>query len=296
MDRYTALMNRVAAGERVLMNGATGTEVERRGVPQMDNGWNGGGILSAPDIVRQVHREYLDQGAEIIISNTFATNEHILRGAGQVEAFDTFNRRGVELAIEARTEAGAHDALVAGAIAYWSFAGAPPEPEALRDSTGAQAAIMADAGADFLILEMMAERDRMLATLDGAATSGLPVWAGLSCVPDERGEMVLLHGGPLVDALTSLRDHGASVVGIMHTDVEDVPACLDILEAGWSGETYVYAHSGRMVDGAWTFDNVISPENYATCAAEWVARGIKIIGGCCGIGPAHMACVRPHVL
>ena len=65
MTAYEKLMNRVAAGERILIDGATGTEVERRGVPQLDNAWNGGGALSHPDVVRQVHEDYLREGAEM---------------------------------------------------------------------------------------------------------------------------------------------------------------------------------------------------------------------------------------
>nr|MCS5633698.1 homocysteine S-methyltransferase family protein [Candidatus Neomarinimicrobiota bacterium] len=76
MDRYSSLMKRVKDGECILIDGATGTEVERRGVPQLKNAWNGGAALSHPDIVRQVHQDYINLGAEIVISNTFSTNKH----------------------------------------------------------------------------------------------------------------------------------------------------------------------------------------------------------------------------
>ena len=68
---YQKLMERIGRGERVLIDGATGTEVERRGVPQLDNAWNGGGTLSHPEIVLDIHQDYIDCGAKIIISNTF---------------------------------------------------------------------------------------------------------------------------------------------------------------------------------------------------------------------------------
>jgi len=73
MSRYKKLMARIEAGEQIIIDGATGTELERRGVPQLDNAWNGGGALSHPDILKQIHKEYIRAGAEIIISNTFAT-------------------------------------------------------------------------------------------------------------------------------------------------------------------------------------------------------------------------------
>ena len=121
MSRYDRLMKRIADGGRILIDGATGTEIERRGVPQLDNAWNGGGALSDPDVLREVHEDYIREGAEIIISNTFATHRQALRAAGVEHQFDAFNRRGVELAIEARDRLGANDVLVAGGISYWSW-------------------------------------------------------------------------------------------------------------------------------------------------------------------------------
>ena len=114
MSRYSELMQRIRAGECILIDGATGTEIERRGVPQLDNAWNGGGALSHPQVLREVHEDYLQIGAEIIISNNFATHYYALRDAGEAERFADYNRRGVELAIEARDRAHKPTALVAG--------------------------------------------------------------------------------------------------------------------------------------------------------------------------------------
>ena len=100
MNRYEKLMQRISAGEKIVIDGATGTEIERRGVPQLDNAWNGGGALSHPDILREVHREYIRHGAEVVISNTFATHYHALEDAGVEDRFEDYNRRGVELAID----------------------------------------------------------------------------------------------------------------------------------------------------------------------------------------------------
>ena len=155
-------MNRIANGERILIDGATGTEVERRGVPQLENAWNGGGALSHSDVLRSVHEDYIREGAEIVIANTFATHRHALRDAGVEHQFEAFNRRGVELAMEARERMQAPDVLVAGGLSYWSWSGNWPAPEGLRTSTEEQASIMAKAGADLLMLEMMVDIDRML--------------------------------------------------------------------------------------------------------------------------------------
>ena len=72
MSRYDELMARLDAGERILIDGGTGSEVDRRGVPPLDLAWNAGGALSHPDVLRQIHRDYLELGAQVVISNTFA--------------------------------------------------------------------------------------------------------------------------------------------------------------------------------------------------------------------------------
>ncbi len=95
MGGYDRLMDRIANGERILIDGATGTEIERRGVPQLENAWNGGGALSHPDVLRSVHEDDIREGAEIVISNTFATHRHALRDAGVEHQFETLNTANV---------------------------------------------------------------------------------------------------------------------------------------------------------------------------------------------------------
>ena len=288
MGRYERLMDRIAAGERILIDGATGTEIERRGVPQLDNAWNGGGASSHPDVVCSVHEDYIREGAEIVISNTFATHRHALRDAGAEQQFEFLNRRGVELAITARERMRAPEVLVAGGISYWSWSGNWLEPKDLANSTEEQAVIMAQAGADLLMLEMMVDVDSMLIALEAARACGLPVWVGLSSAPDESGEMELLRGGALADALDVLQERDVPVVSIMHTEVEDIEACLDVVDDHWTGPLGVYAHSAQWDGQVCIFDNTITPADYTAHARSWLKRGVKIIGGCCGLGVEHI--------
>ena len=97
MNPYQKLLSRIEAGETILLDGGTGTEVERRGVPQLDHAWNGGCALSHPDILKQIHMDYLATGAEIIIANTFATHLNTLQDAGEEHNFEAYNQRGVEI-------------------------------------------------------------------------------------------------------------------------------------------------------------------------------------------------------
>ena len=190
MDRYRNLIERARAGERIMIDGATGSEALRRGAPELPNGWSGGAALSHPDVVRQVHADYVALGAEMIASNTFATGRNVLDDAGVGHDFEAYNRRGIELAVEAREAAGSDGAavVVAGGVSHWSFSGDHPPLNVLRDNTAEQATIMRDAGADLFSLEMMCNTERLRATLDGvvAGGSGLPIWVGFSIGPRRR--------------------------------------------------------------------------------------------------------------
>ncbi len=295
MTRYEAFMQRIARGETILIDGATGTEIERRGVPQLDNAWNGGGALSHPDILRQVHLDYIEAGAEVVISNTFATHLHALEDAGEAEQFEAYNRRGVELAREAVEAAGRPDVLVAGGISYWSWSERLTTADTIGAPAAQQALIMADAGADVIMLEMMVDLERMDVTLEAARTAGLPVWVGLSCKPRDDGVMCLYNGDTLASAIAMLSDRHVPLIYIMHTEVEYIDACLPIVQAGWSGPIGVYAHSARWVNNKTIFDGTISAGDYAKHAKGWLDQGVQVIGGCCGMGVDHIEALRPLV-
>ncbi len=288
MNQYSKLIKRAQDGECILIDGATGTEVERRGVPQLDNAWNGGGALSHPEIVKQIHKDYIDLGAEIVISNTFATTKHALTDANQENNFEALNRRGVELAVQAKEELKNDKVLVAGGISYWTWTANKPSLEELKLSVTEQAQIMRDAGADFIMLEMMIDIEQMITTIEAAQSSGLPLWIGLTCEPNISNEMCLRDGDKLENVIDLIKSYNPDVINIMHTEVEFVDRCLDILHSQWEGLIGVYAHSGKSVNGEWTFNNVISAQEYCEYSAKWKHRGVSFIGGCCGVHTEHI--------
>lgn len=286
MGNYERLLGRVRAGEKLLIDGATGSEMERRGVPEHSNGWFGGAALSHPEILREVHAEYIETGANLVISNTFATHLGVLRDAGVPDDFERLNRRSVEIAVEARDAGGRPEVVVAAGVSHWSFTGRAQSLDALEHDALEQMAIMECAGAEVFVLEMMVSIDRMRRLITAAKTTGLPVWVGFS-VGGERGElpdpsvMSLRDGDLLEDAIDALDGLGIDVVSIMHTDVRLVDACLDVVFARWDGPVGVYAHS-------WPDENPIAPRDYAALGEGWLDRGVALIGGCCGTEPAHL--------
>lgn len=299
MTRYTDLMTRIAAGEKVLIDGATGSELEVRGVGREKNAWTALGAETHPDILKEIHADYIKLGARVVISNTFATARHTLRDGGMEEKFEFLNRRGMELVVEARDAAGelGKDVVAAGGLSYWSFANNHPSLETLASGLREQAAILAKAGAELLILEMMVDIDRMLTTLAAARTVGLPVWVGFSVRQDEDGVVRLWNGEPLADAIDALNalKEPVPLINIMHSEVRYIDAALDVARNKWEGPIGIYAHSDVPTGFLYDPARVVQPDEYAVCCDRWLGKDVQVIGACCGLGPAHIEALRPVV-
>ena len=309
MNRYEEFLSRLLKGEKILFDGGTGTEVERRGVPQLKNAWNAGGALTHPKVIKDIHLDFIKEGAEIVISNTFATCKHLMKDADCLDDFELVNRRSIELAVEARNVLKRDEVLVAGGISHWSFTNRLPTLSDLEEGASEQSIIMKEAGADLILLEMMIDIPRMLSVLKGVRNSNLPVWVGFSCEPDDKGVIRLLSGQKdlvdsspnlrvgetLEEAILSLKDQNIPLINIMHTDVEYIDECLDIVKNNWNGLVGVYAHSGDDIQMEWTFDQVISPKDYLIYCERWLKKGVNIIGGCCGTGPEHIRYLKKNL-
>ncbi|MEM7096082.1 MAG: homocysteine S-methyltransferase family protein [Actinomycetota bacterium] len=287
---------RLATGERILIDGATGTELERRGVPMVQGAWTGDAARTHPDELREIHRSHIAVGAELIIANTFASSRHLLAFGGLEQHFELLNRRGIELALEAREEAGRPDVVVAGSMSTSRQGGPFPTIEDARRNFADQAAIQADAGAEVIILEMMRDLEQTDACLQAALDTRLPVWLGWSCFTEGHDEPMLWEGGHTLRAgMAEFGDSGVEAVAIMHSEVEDVEPCLRVLADCWDGPVGAYAHSGDFVHPNWVFNGVISEQDYAAHALRWLDLGVQIIGGCCGITCDHIDVLREAV-
>ena len=305
MSRYDDLIADARLDRPILIDGGTGSECLRRGVPESDNGWSGAAALTHPDIVGAIHADYLALGAQVITANTFATGANIMRDIGAPEHFDEVNRRAVEIAIDMRERAGASAArvVVAAGVSNWSFSGNRPDLVTLRHDTATQAAIMREAGAELVILEMMVDIPRMTATLEGASTAELPIWVGFSlgpeegCEADEIGDPIeLREGGRLTDAVAVAAAYPAvDAMVIMHSDVRVAERGVQALRRAWPGPIGVWAHASALIDGRIVHDGIITPRDYASYVPDWLAAGATMIGGCCGIGPSHIAEIAPLV-
>ena len=302
-DAVTELRERLERGEVILLDGATATELQRRGAPMDSVAWSATALLTHPELVRQVHGDYIETGADVIITNTFSTARHVLEPAGMGDRVGELNTLAVRLAREAR-EASAVDrpATIAGSMSSMvpsDDRNATPSPDAARAVYEEQANLLAEAGVDLLILEMMQDVDLTPHAIRAAAGTGLPVWVGWSCKMAPDGSSVMLlegrDGETFAENLDSCLPVGGSAMNVMHTEVEDTTPALETLRRHWSGPIGAYPHSGRIVMPNWQFVDMISPEDLATLAEQWVATGVQIIGTCCGMGLEYTRLLRERL-
>jgi homocysteine S-methyltransferase len=300
MTTFSDLQTQLDQGKVIILDGATGTELQRRGVPMHGFAWSAAALDTHPETVRTVHEDYIRAGADVIISNSFSTAPHVLKPAGLGDHVRALNQRAVSLAREARENAAAgRPVAIAGSIS--SFRADVTSAEQLETSYREQAELLAEAGVDLIALEMMYSAEHIAPAIHAALTTGLPIWAGFSSEVTGNGTVQLLDGSPLETglrqslALLAPLSPGRAAVTLMHTLTEDIVSALEIVRQHWSGPTGVYAHSGEWIDPNWQFIDMISPEAYLTAAQRWIELGTQIIGGCCGIGPEHIRLLKERL-
>jgi homocysteine S-methyltransferase len=287
---------RLQRGEVVILDGAMGTELQRRGVPMHSVAWSAAALLTHPDTVRQVHADYIRAGADIIITNTFSAGRHVLEPAGMADRVAEVNTRAVRLAQEAREQAaGGRPTVIAGSISIFmpkdDHGGMPP-PEKAQASYQEQAQLLAEAGADLIMLEMLRDTVYSRCAIEAAVATGLPVWAGFSCKPAPDGVTVMLRDGKpgetFAQALETLIPLGVSAVCVMHTEVEHTIPALQVVTEHWQGPVGAYPHSGGWRMPHWQFDDIIPPDELVEQAKAWVQMGSQVVGTCCGMGPEYI--------
>ncbi len=247
--------------------------------------------LSQPDMIRGIHHDYLQAGAEIIETNTFGANAFRLGRHSLADKVRDINHAGVRLAREA---AKSFDVWVAGSVGPL---GTRIEPlgktsfqearEAFRQQIGA----LAEAGVDLLILETFGYLEEihqaMLAAKEIAPS--LPLVAQVTI--DEDGNC--LDGSDPQTFVSKLEEWGADVIGC-NCSVGPV-AMLDAMEkvrAATSLPLAAQPNAGipRSVDGRNIY--LCSPEYMASYARKFVAAGVRLVGGCCGTTPEHIRVMK----
>ena len=297
------IIKRLESDKVVILDGGVGTEIQRRGVAMNEHAWCGVANRENPDVVRQVHVDYIHAGAEVITANTFGTARHVLEPAGYGDEVEAINRSAVKHAQEAREEAADGQVWIAGSLSSMpalSRMHRTPTGSQVADNYREQADILAGAGMDLIICAMMLDRDNVPLVIEAAKTTGLPVWVGFSAQkhPDHddivawrEQEFWDLPIEPFNDLVRDMVSVGGDVIGVMHSYVGATDRALAQLKQYWNGPTLAYAETGHFERPTYVFREDMDPDTYSEVALRWRDVGVKVIGGCCGTGPEHISAI-----
>ncbi len=164
-----------------------------------------------------------------------------------------------------------------------------PTPEAVLDNFRELVAAGVEADAEMIILEMMSRPLPMTLAQKAAVESGLSYWCGLSArLVNDEPVSYAWENYPFAESVKAAVEGGPEAVGIMHTNVLVIDTALDVLTESWSGPLMVYPDSGFFRMPRWQFVDIIAPDEFRREARRGFDRGVRIIGGCCGLGLAHI--------
>ena len=284
----------------IILDGGTGTLIQALGAPMHSDTWCADANLAHPEIVRQAHRQYLDAGAEVLIANTYATSPLLFNHLGRDDDVALIDAAAVQLARETSggsvPVAGSFSVMRPGIpgsdrsemLRHW------PESEARR-LFAAKADGLVKAGVDVIAMEMMRDGDYSVWATEAAAATGLPVWVGIAVEQDEAG-VLIGFGRPnwlLDDFVDSLLRSAPAMVSVMHSAPHLTTPALTVVRRHWRGSLGAYAESGYFTMPEWQFVDIIPETEYVDLAKQWAESfDLAMIGGCCGIGPSHIAALR----
>ncbi len=272
-----------------LLDGATGTELDRRGVDVGMPLWSAGVMDEAPDVLREVHASYLQAGADAIITNTFRTHARSLAKAGLGHRAESLTHMAVSIARQARDECRP-EAFVWGGVAPLEDCYSPqlaPDARICREEHSNIIRHLVDAGVDLVLIETMCSAHETIAAAEAAMKHAHDAWAISFCLSSNGDIGYLLDGTPISQLLPSLGE--ARFIGINCVSPTVMADQVKHLR-GLLPDTMPIAAYGNVghadEEGGWVCTDAIDPERYAEHALTWLDAGASIIGGCCGTTPA----------
>lgn len=281
----------------VLLDGGMGQELINRGAAGQGVLWSAKALLDAPAAVVAVHEDYIRAGADVITTNSYACIRNNFEPEGLLARLGELNRLSADLAQRARDNCG-KEVLIAGSMGpqYGSY-----RPDLVRSYEETEDRYREQAGflapfVDLFICETLSCRLEARAAVTAALATGKPVWLSWSIA--DTGEAVLRSGEPLGDAWRDVAGSGIDAVLLNCSPPEAIGKVLAELVSLSDLPVGAYANAFTPIPHKWDFhgDDAIppsrtdvTPKAYAVHAASWLAAGARIIGGCCEVGPAHIA-------
>ena len=303
---YDNINEKLSNGRSILLDGGIGTEVMRRGVR-----WRQHGIEDAPDVIRDIHMDYLDAGVDVLTTHTFnltkrnfinffrdAEHMSLIGPAGLSTIAMELCHAAVSLAKEALAQTGKPETIpLAGSIAPVMHLFRPDLSPSKNDCLTHHrecVEILSDCGVDLIFFEGMNNTREAQAALQAVAEFDLPVW--ISFVPGMDGN--LFNGESLLDAANLAHSQGAKAVLVSAASLSMITKSLpNIINGSPIGAKAIV---GRYSPPSWKPDfypnfvdtDEVSPEKYTQEVNNWLDQGVQIVGGSSGTTPEHIRALR----
>lgn len=289
-NRFTRLLH---SRPWLLADGATGSNLFQVGLVSGDAPelWN----FEQPHKIADLHRSFVDAGADIILSNSFGGTRYRLKLHQAEHRVAEINRRAAEIACAVADAAG-REVAVAGSMGPTGEIMEPIGPLTFaqaRDAFAEQAVALAEGGADVLWIETMSSADEVQAAVAGAASAGLPIVCTLSFDTNGR-TMMGLSPSDFAQLEQSLQPRLVACGTNCGIGASEVVACIRNLAQAAGPDVVLVAKGNcgipQYVDGGIVYNG--TPELMAVYARMALDAGARIIGGCCGTSPAHLRAMR----
>ncbi|ANQ19572.1 homocysteine S-methyltransferase family protein [Vibrio natriegens] len=293
----------------LILDGGMGRELNRRGAPFRQPEWSALAMIEAPEIVKDVHTDYIQSGAQVITTNSYALVPFHIGEARFKEAGQSLAALSGQVAKEAAQGTGAK---VAGSLPplFGSYRPDLYDQEHVRDLATPLILGLSDS-VDFWLAEtqsLIAESVAVKALVDELTSEAKPFWVSFTLEDSEPTDEPCLRSGETVQqAVTTMAQAGVSAILFNCCQPEIVEEALQVSvrtleEIGLSHiRLGVYANAfppqpkdATANDGLDEIRDDLSPDAYLIWAEKWRQSGASIIGGCCGIGPEHIAKLSQH--
>ena len=279
-----------------ILDGSMGQELVRRLGDLNHRMWGIGVMRDNPEIVRTVHDDYFAAGAEIATTNTYNIHRPYFEGCPFPDEFEKMTRLACEIACASRDAHGT--GIVAGGIGPMGWSYRPDLGNDIDEATevfGEIAEIMGDY-VDVILIETISSPDAARGAVAGAKAANKPVW--LSMTVDDYDGGALRSGDPVETAADLAEELSVEKLFLNCSRPEAVTDAIPRLAAatktplgayanGFTHITDTFKGEGKITDLSDRKD--LDPNAYADFAEQWVRDGATIIGGCCEVGPAHIA-------
>jgi methionine synthase I (cobalamin-dependent) len=282
------LIQEILSQGPVATDGAWGTELQARGLAlgEFPDLWN----LTHPEKVTEVARAYVDAGSRIILTNTFGANRVRLATDGLADRMEEINREGVAISRHAAAKTGALVFASIGPCGKMLMSGEVTEEE-LRAAFADQAAAIASAGANAIVIETMTDIEEARIAVTAAKTTGLPVVACMVFDSGKNKDRTMMGTTP-EQAAEALAAAGADVLGAnCGQGIAGFISLCQRFHAASGLPIWIKANAGLpvVVDGKAVYQT--SATQFAAHVPQLVEAGASFIGGCCGTNPDFIRAV-----